>query len=149
MCSWWLIFQLDFSFLALCGAQADTPWFQQGSWAGTTATWRSQAVIVAQLPDQQPPQVPLICTCPQLLIQCSQRQRSLEISVSAFRKMFFVSSIFWLWIWGSYGMGRCTWGSVHLIHFSLCVAAFRQDYLLLSTVIEKGKHVAFCILKFD
>lgn len=37
LCSHQLIFQFDFSLLALCGAQADTPWFQKDSWAGPTA----------------------------------------------------------------------------------------------------------------
>lgn len=31
LCSHQLIFQFDFSLLALCGAHADTPWFQKGS----------------------------------------------------------------------------------------------------------------------
>lgn len=149
ICSRWLIFQFDFSLLAPCGTLVDKPWVQHGSRAGTTATWRSLGCNHSLAAWWAATSSALSCTCPQLLPQCPQGQRSLDLPVSAFMKMFFVSSLSCLWILDAYDIGKQTWGSVYLIHFNIYVSAFHQNYLLLSTLIQKGKHVVFCILKSD
>lgn len=106
-----------------------------------------KAVAAALLPDEQSPLVRSNHAWIQLLFQRAI-DRGAWLSLHLPWGRCSLCPVSWLWILDLYD-GRHTRGSVYLTHFSLCVAVFYQDYLFLSTLLQKGRHITFCIPESD